>query len=88
MDCLLLLVYNTATVDQELLLRYEYLVTENQVRKAQMQHLLADASRGTRIETGLAKHPKEALTCGFVTQYDVPNLTDESKSPLETRSGK
>jgi hypothetical protein len=38
-----LLAYITGMVDQELLLRNEYLVTENRIRKAQIQLLLSDA---------------------------------------------
>ena len=43
MDWPRLLAYITGMVDQELLLRNEYLVTENRIRKAQIQLLLSDA---------------------------------------------
>ncbi|MDH3317820.1 MAG: hypothetical protein OER43_18900, partial [Gammaproteobacteria bacterium] len=49
-----ILVYITGTVDQELLLRNEYLVAENRMLKAQLEGrlLLSDAERATLGEIG------------------------------------
>lgn len=54
MDWPRLLAYITGTVDQELLLRNEYLVTENRILKAQIQGRLrlSDAERATLSEIG------------------------------------
>ena len=48
------LVYITGTVDQELLLRNEYLVSENRILKAQLpgRPRLSDAERATLGEIG------------------------------------
>src|SRR6266436_842233 len=52
MDWPRLLAYITGTVDQELLLRNEYLVAENRVLKTQIKGrlLLSDAERATLAE--------------------------------------
>ena len=52
MDWARILAYVTGTVDQELLLRNEYLVAENQVLKAQLKTplRLTDADRITLAE--------------------------------------
>ncbi|MEE9295522.1 MAG: hypothetical protein V3W34_11245, partial [Phycisphaerae bacterium] len=49
-----MLAYITGTVDQELLLRNEYLATENRILKAQLKGrlLLSDADRVTLGEIG------------------------------------
>ena len=49
MDWVRILVYITGTVDQELLLRNEYLVAENRILKAQLKTplRLTDAERAT-----------------------------------------
>jgi putative transposase len=54
MDRARLLAYITGTVDQELLLRNEYLVAENRILKAQIKGrlLLSDAERATLAEIG------------------------------------
>ena len=54
MDWPRLLAYITGTVDQELLLRNEYLRTENRILKAQIKGrlLLSDAERATLAEIG------------------------------------
>ena len=54
MDWPRLLAYITGTVDQELLLRNEYLRTENRILKAQIEGrlLLSDAERATLAEIG------------------------------------
>jgi putative transposase len=54
MDWARLLAYITGTVDQELLLRNEYLVAENRILKAQIQGrlLLSGAERATLAEIG------------------------------------
>ena len=54
MDWARLLAYITGTVDQELLLRNEYLVAENRILKAQIKGRLhlSDAERGTLAEIG------------------------------------
>ncbi len=54
MDWARMLAYITGTVDQELLLRNEYLVAENRILRAQLkgQLLLSDAERVTLAEIG------------------------------------
>ncbi len=54
MDWARLLAYITGTVDQELLLRNEYLATENRIFKAQLKGrlLLSDAERASLAEIG------------------------------------
>ena len=54
MDWPRLLAYITGTVDQELLLRNEYLVAENRILKAQIKGRLhlSDAERATLAEIG------------------------------------
>ena len=62
MDWKKLLSYVTGTVDQELLLRNEYLVTENRVLRAQIKGRLrlTDGERATLAEIG-KKLGKKAL---------------------------
>ena len=50
-----MLAYITGTVDQELLLRNEYLAAENRILGAQIQGrlLLSDAEKATLAEIGL-----------------------------------
>src|SRR6476620_368596 len=67
MDCKTLLAYITGTVDQELLLRNEYLVTENRMLRHQIKGRvrLSDGERKTLAEIGqkLGKQaPKEVAT--------------------------
>ena len=54
MDWARILAYITGTVDQELLLRNEYLVAENRILKAQIKGRLrlSDAERATLGEIG------------------------------------
>ncbi|MCP4901488.1 MAG: helix-turn-helix domain-containing protein, partial [bacterium] len=54
MDWARMLAYITGTVDQELLLRNEYLATENRILKAQLKGrlLLSDAERASLAEIG------------------------------------
>ena len=54
MDWARMLAYITGTVDQELLSRNEYLVTENRILKGQLNGrlLLSDAERATLGEIG------------------------------------
>ncbi len=54
MDWARMLAYITGTVDQELLLRNEYLATENRILKAQLKGrlLLTEAERATLGEIG------------------------------------
>ena len=54
MDWARMLAYITGTVDQELLLRNEYLATENRILKAQLKGrlLLSEAERATLGEIG------------------------------------
>ncbi len=54
MDWARILAYITGTVDQELLLRNEYLATENRILKAQLKGrlLLTEAERATLGEIG------------------------------------
>ena len=54
MDWARLLAYITGTVDQELLLRNEYVTTENRILKAQLKGrlLLSDAERASLAEIG------------------------------------
>jgi hypothetical protein len=60
MDWKHLLAYITGTVDQELLLRNEYLVTENRILRNQItgRMRLTDGERQTLVEIGhkLGKH--------------------------------
>ena len=60
MEWVRILAYITGTVDQELLLRNEYLATENRILRAQIKGrlLLADAEKKTLadIEHGLGWH--------------------------------
>jgi hypothetical protein len=62
MDCKYLLAYITGTVDQELLLRNEYLVTENRILRNQIKGRvrLSDGERKTLAEIG-QKLGKQAL---------------------------
>jgi len=55
MDWARMLAYITGTVDQELLLRHEYLVAENRILKAQIKGrlLLSDAETGMRCRNGV-----------------------------------
>ena len=52
-----MLAYITGTVDQELLLRNEYLVAENRILRAQIQGrlLLSDAEKATLAEIWLGR---------------------------------
>jgi transposase InsO family protein len=54
MDWMRMLAYITGTVDQELLLRNEYLATENRILRAQLRGrlLLSDVDRATLAEIG------------------------------------
>ena len=54
MEWVRILAYITGTVDQELLLRNEYLVTENRILRAQIKGrlLLADAEKKTLADIG------------------------------------
>jgi putative transposase len=62
MDWKHLLAYITGTVDQELLLRHEYLVTENRILRNQLtgRVRLSDGERKTLAEIG-QKLGKQAL---------------------------
>ena len=55
MDWARILAYITGTVDQELLLRNEYLATENRILKAQLKGrlLLTEAERATLADTAI-----------------------------------
>ncbi len=57
MDWARLLAYITGTVDQELLLRNEYLAAENRILKAQIRGrlLLTDAEKATLAEIQRSK---------------------------------
>jgi putative transposase len=65
MDWTTLLAYITGTVDQELLLRNEYLVTENRFLRNQIKGRvhLSDGERKTLAELG-KKLGKKALEAG------------------------
>jgi putative transposase len=65
MDWTTLLAYITGTVDQELLLRNEYLVTENRFLRKQIKGRvhLSDGERKTLAELG-KKLGKKALEAG------------------------
>ncbi len=54
MDWMRMLAYITGTIDQELLLRNEYLAAENRILRAQLKGrlLLSDAERATLAEIG------------------------------------
>jgi putative transposase len=72
MDWKHLLAYITGTVDQELLLRNEYLVTENRMLRHQItgRVRLTDAERKTLAEIG-HKLGKQALAEGFCRKFAV-----------------
>ena len=65
MDWKQLLAYITGSIDEELLLRNEYLVTENRLLRQQIQGRvqLTDAERKTLAEIGkqLGKHALEEI---------------------------
>ena len=66
MEWVRILAYITGTVDQELLLRNEYLVTENRVLRAQIKGrlLLSDAEKRTLADIGhrLGRQALEVVT--------------------------
>jgi putative transposase len=74
MDWKQLLAYITGTVDQELLLRHEYLVTENRILCSQItgRVRLTDGERKTRAEIG-QKPGKQALeeAASLVKPYTI-----------------
>jgi putative transposase len=74
MDWPRLLAYITGTVDQELLLRNEYLVAENRILKTQIKGrlLLSDSERVTLAEIGhrLGRQALEEVAAHGQTQYD------------------
>ena len=76
MDWKHLLAYITGTVDQELLLRNEYLVTENRMLRNQItgRVQLTDGERKTLAEIGqtLAVFPKEVLLQGAQQVAEKP----------------
>ena len=67
-----ILAYITGTVDQELLLRNEYLVTENRILRAQIKGrlLLSDAEKKTLAEIG---HRLGRKTLGDVANTAKPD---------------
>ena len=68
MDWKRLLAYITGSVDQELLIRNEYLVTENRLLRQQItgRIRLNDAERKTLAEIqGLPKEEKPPVACPF-----------------------
>jgi putative transposase len=74
MDWPRLLAYITGTVDQELLLRNEYLAAENRILKAQIQTRprLSDAERATLAQIGhrLARKALEEVAAVAKTRHD------------------
>ena len=72
MDWPSILAYITGTVDQELLLRNEYLTAENRILKAQLKTplLLTDPQRITLAEIGyrLGRKALEDVACGCETR--------------------
>ena len=75
MDWARILAYITGTVDQELLLRNEYLVAENRILKAQINGRLrlSDAERATLGEIGHRlgrKALEEVAGPGRTARYD------------------
>ena len=86
MDWKQLLAYITGSVDQELLLRHEYLITENRILRRQIpgRVRLSDEERKTLAEIG-AKLGKQALP---VRRQEIRRLQAARGSrPPEDRPG-
>ena len=86
MDWARILAYITGTVDQELLLRNEYLAAENRILKAQLQGRLrlSDAERVTLGEIG---HRLGRKALGEVATAALPDTIlgrTESSSPANS----
>jgi putative transposase len=67
-----MLAYITGTVDQELLLRNEYLVAENQILKAQLKRRLR-LSDGERAKLGEIGHRLGRKALGEVATAALPD---------------
>ena len=67
-----MLAYITGTVDQELLLRNDYLAAENRILRAQVQGrlLLSDAEKATLAEIAEAKASTESYPSGNPSKYE------------------
>jgi hypothetical protein len=82
MDWARILAYITGTVDQELLLRNEYLVAENRILKAQVKGRLrlSDAERATLGEIGhrLGRNPGAKMLHSIKASNS--SLTNSGKS--------
>ena len=69
-----MLAYITGTVDQELLLRNEYLAAENRILRAQIQGrmLLSDAEKATLAEIAqkgypnISQQPRSGNVCALI----------------------
>jgi hypothetical protein len=84
-----LLAYITGTVDQELLLRNEYLAAENRILKAQLQGRLrlSEAERGTLGEIG-HRLGRKALGEVATPAYQTPSWGGiEGSSPANSTDG-
>ena len=94
MDWMRMLAYITGTVDQELLLRNEYLAAENRILKAQLtgRLLLSDAERVTLAEIGHRPWSQRPRGCsqyreagnhhGLVSKADRPQVRWVQGPPL------
>ena len=84
MDWKHLLAYITGTVDQELLLRNEYLVTENRILRNQItgRVRLTDGERKTLAEIGhkLGKQALAEVATDRQTRHD-PRLAPQTRRP-------
>ena len=82
-----LLSYITGSVDQELLLRNEYLVTENRMLRQQIpgRVRLTDAERTTLAEIG-KKLGRQALTASIAQPFSAL-LTKQASRVCHSRHG-
>ena len=84
MDWVRILAYITGTVDQDLLLRNEYLATENRILRAQIKDrlLLSDAEKKTLADIGhrLGRKALEEvgniLRINALISFDIGGLPD------------
>ena len=89
MDWKHLLAYITGTVDQELLLRNEYLVTENRMLRNQIKGRirLSDGERQTLAEIGkkLGKHALAEVVGSWPRSVTAPSSARVLDAPRLTR---
>src|SRR2546429_4494863 len=82
-----MLAYITGTVDQELLLRNEYLAAENRILRAQIQGrlLLSDAEKTTLAEIAHRLKRKALEELAAVAKPDTLLRSEEHTSELQSR---